>query len=244
VQVAQRQIHKHPKSLMSISAPQFGQSDQEMPTSGRLEEETPEKHLAQEFPGIELSRELSGRVIRGTNELRGRLFNPGPSKRLGGTSEAYELLDSTGVDKFIFKAAFQTALTDRRSLPNEPTEIHEQPREATHRKEIAAYMLDHDSFSGIMPTTEAVVKTALSDRLPTLSDSHIGMVQAFCDHDQSADEDAWGRCNILSLPIKEVHKVGIFDIRLFNQDRFALSPLVFAYSSITVVYDAGTVETY
>ena len=46
-----------------------------------------------------------------------------------------------------------------------------------------------------------------------------GMIQKFLEHEQTADEDEWGRQEINKLRVREVHMVGALDVRLFNCDR-------------------------
>ena len=83
--------------------------------------------------------------------------------------------------------------------------------EQTHQKEVAAYLLDHYGFAGVLPTVMAEVElrgTAAS-----------GMIQLYLEHEQNADEDEWGRRQIQALDVHQVHAVGTLDVRLFNQDR-------------------------
>lgn len=63
----------------------------------------------------------------------------------------------------------------------------------------------------MLPTIEKVVE------LKGLQQS--GMMQLFKAHDQTADEDEFGRSFIKKLSVRDVHKVGLLDVRLFNQDR-------------------------
>lgn len=45
------------------------------------------------------------------------------------------------------------------------------------------------------------------------------MIQQYLEHDKTADEDVIGLTEINKLPNIEVHKIGLLDIRLFNNDR-------------------------
>ena len=38
-------------------------------------------------------------------------------------------------------------------------------------------------------------------------------------HRETADEDEWGRHSINRLSVAAVHRIGILDIRIFNEDR-------------------------
>jgi hypothetical protein len=50
-------------------------------------------------------------------------------------------------------------------------------------------------------------------------DPAAGMIQQYLEHDKVADEDVIGLTEINLIPDFEVHKIGLLDIRLFNEDR-------------------------
>jgi hypothetical protein len=80
-------------------------------------------------------------------------------------------------------------------------------RALKNRREVAAYQLDHFGFAGVLPCLEVQVE------------HRPGVLQSFLEHEETADEDEFGRNQILALPVREVHKIGILDLRLFNEDR-------------------------
>ncbi|KAF8403559.1 hypothetical protein HHK36_011663 [Tetracentron sinense] len=92
-------------------------------------------------------------------------------------------------------------------------------------REVAAYLLDHDGFTGVPPT--ALVKisqvafhvnhsSALAAPLPK-----IASLQRFVDHDFDA-----GDLGPSGFSVTSIHRIGILDIRLLNLDRHAGNMLV------------------
>lgn len=90
-------------------------------------------------------------------------------------------------------------------------------------RECAAYVLDHEHFSGV-PATDLVAcsypgfSNSPSTGTP-LSDENIkiGSFQEFKEHDFDAEDISPVKAS--RFPVSEVHKIAILDIRLFNTDR-------------------------
>ncbi|KAL3841133.1 hypothetical protein ACJIZ3_025724 [Penstemon smallii] len=97
----------------------------------------------------------------------------------------------------------------------------------TGLRESAAYLLDHDSFSGVPPT--ALVKfshikfnlNSSESDLNSYPSSKIASLQRFVNHDSDA-----GDLGPSSFSVTSVHHIGILDIRLMNLDRHAGNILV------------------
>jgi hypothetical protein len=95
-------------------------------------------------------------------------------------------------------------------------------------RECAAYILDHEHFSGV-PATDLVVCSHPSFNSSPLVESSgdnvkIGSFQEFRDHDYDAQDISPAKAS--RFPVKEVHKIAILDIRLFNTDRHGGNILV------------------
>lgn len=92
-------------------------------------------------------------------------------------------------------------------------------------RELAAYMLDHNGFSGVPPT--ALVKISHIAFRPNNSEvisvppCKIASLQRFVDHDSDA-----GDLGPSGFSVSSVHKIGILDVRLLNLDRHAGNMLV------------------
>jgi len=100
-------------------------------------------------------------------------------------------------------------------------------------RELAAYLLDHEHFAGVPPTT--IVKYTQQKqtvkRTPNTAFDYnnasenktekVGSLQLYCDHDSSCED-----ISANSFPTQEVHKIGILDIRLANTDRNEANILV------------------
>jgi hypothetical protein len=173
---------------------------------------------------LSLSRQESTRVTAETLALRSQLTKPSIPLRLHmGTGEVYEVVDEHTGQKAIFKPAVQIlpefrdgkAGADRGadggSFQDGGGDNHPPINSQAHKREIAAYLLDHFGFAGCLPTMEHVV--SLNE------DPSSGMIQRYLEHDQTADEDEWGLREINKLRPHEVHKIGILDVRMFNRDR-------------------------
>lgn len=95
-------------------------------------------------------------------------------------------------------------------------------------RELAAYLLDHDGFSGV-PATALVKISNVPFYVNNASESSptafkIASLQRFVDHDLDA-----GELGPSSFSVASVHQVGIFDVRLLNLDRHAGNILVKNY---------------
>ncbi|KAL7134274.1 hypothetical protein ABFS83_11G015700 [Erythranthe nasuta] len=95
----------------------------------------------------------------------------------------------------------------------------------TGLRESAAYLLDHDGFSGVPPTAlvkfshvEFDLTRSKLDRPPPYK---IASLQRFVDHDSDA-----GDLGPSSFSVTSVHHIGILDVRLMNLDRHAGNILV------------------
>ncbi|XP_010532452.1 PREDICTED: phosphatidylinositol 4-kinase gamma 5-like [Tarenaya hassleriana] len=100
----------------------------------------------------------------------------------------------------------------------------------TGYREVAAYLLDRDSFASVPPT--ALVK--ITHSIFNVNDgvngnksgkkkliSKIASLQQFVPHDFDASDHGTS-----SFPVSAVHHIGILDIRIFNTDRHAGNLLV------------------
>jgi len=86
------------------------------------------------------------------------------------------------------------------------------------QREVAAYLLDRDHFHAVPQTTMAVLSHP-SFRSSTMDGgivTKIGSLQEFIDNDGSA-EDVGPK----QFRVRDVHKIGVLDLRIFNTDRHA-----------------------
>lgn len=91
-------------------------------------------------------------------------------------------------------------------------------------REYAAYLLDHDNFSGV-PATGLVVCSHPSFSTGSFNDHlKIGSFQEFKEHDFDAEDISSSKYQM--FPVHEVHKIAILDIRLLNTDRHGGNILV------------------
>jgi hypothetical protein len=106
-----------------------------------------------------------------------------------------------------------------------------QEGEAAFR-ECAAYVLDHGHFSGVPATDLVVCNHPCFNNSPSMGSSpdepqdtiKIGSFQEFKEHDFDAQDISPKKAS--RFPVKEVHKIAILDIRLFNTDRHGGNILV------------------
>jgi len=86
------------------------------------------------------------------------------------------------------------------------------------QREVAAYLLDRDHFHAVPQTTMAVLSHP-SFRSSTSNGgivTKIGSLQEFVDNDGCA-EDVGPK----QFRVRDVHKIGVLDLRIFNTDRHA-----------------------
>lgn len=97
-------------------------------------------------------------------------------------------------------------------------------------RECAAYILDHEHFSGV-PATGLVVCShpTFSNGLSFNDNFKIGSFQEFKEHDFDAEDIS--SVKYQQFPVHEVHKIAILDIRLLNTDRHGGNILVKANRS-------------
>ncbi|XP_010504566.1 PREDICTED: phosphatidylinositol 4-kinase gamma 8-like [Camelina sativa] len=89
-------------------------------------------------------------------------------------------------------------------------------------RELAAYLLDHQGFSGVPPT--ALVRISHVPFHVSDSDqaaNKVASLQRFVGHDFDAGELGSG-----SFTVASVHRIGILDVRVLNLDRHAGNMLV------------------
>jgi len=98
-------------------------------------------------------------------------------------------------------------------------------------RECAAYILDHEHFSGV-PATGLVVCSHPSFSIGSFTDQFkIGSFQEFKEHDFDAEDISSTKYQ--QFPVHEVHKIAILDVRLLNTDRHGGNILVKANRSRT-----------
>eukprot|EP00636_Phaeomonas_parva_P017973 CAMPEP_0118863620 /NCGR_PEP_ID=MMETSP1163-20130328/8418_1 /TAXON_ID=124430 /ORGANISM="Phaeomonas parva, Strain CCMP2877" /LENGTH=316 /DNA_ID=CAMNT_0006797643 /DNA_START=151 /DNA_END=1097 /DNA_ORIENTATION=- len=104
----------------------------------------------------------------------------------------------------------------RREGSDESMRTGIRPGEA-HYREVAAYFCDHGGFTGVPPTTLVEARHTAFSNLSGGADTvttKSGSLQAFVPHD-AVVEDGDERF----LPVSEVHRIAMFDIRMLNGDR-------------------------
>lgn len=86
-------------------------------------------------------------------------------------------------------------------------------------REVAAYLLDHDHFAGVPPT--ALVSCRMNGGAagganpgPCAPGPKVGSLQQFVEAEGDCEERGTS-----GLPVAEVHKICVLDIRLANTDR-------------------------
>lgn len=97
-------------------------------------------------------------------------------------------------------------------------------------REYAAYLLDHENFSGV-PATGLVVCGHPTFSTGSSYGEHfkIGSFQEFKEHDFDAEDISSSKYQM--FPVHEVHKIAILDIRLLNTDRHGGNILIKANRS-------------
>lgn len=175
-----------------------------------------------------------------------------PFKVEGGSSGTYYLRDEKGRFAGIFKPEDEEVTTFERSKTR--TDLFNSVRGGIRSgegasREVAAYILDHNGFSGVPPTAlvQLYSKEFLVEVMPNSPRQHhrvscftsrsksvdatsydrdlnywkTGSLQAYTSHNSSAED-----VGVNIFPTDEVQKIGILDIRLLNTDRHSGNILI------------------
>jgi len=81
-------------------------------------------------------------------------------------------------------------------------------------REVAAYQIDKGHFSGVPETVMATLNHPSFCTVDGTDSSKTGSLQAFVENDGASWDVGPSR-----FPVREVHKIGILDLRIFNNDR-------------------------
>ena len=180
----------------------------------------------------------------------GLLAGVHPMLSSGGTGGAYFLKSTVGETVAVFKPADEEPLAknnprgnsctnDLNNASNTETAIQSSPGEGMRKgtrvgegaaREVAAYLLDHDGFSGVPVTSlanlseQSVFFSGDDDDIiqrENEKSGKLGSIQEFIKADAEAEEFGPSL-----FPLEEVHKIAVLDIRLANTDRNAGNILV------------------
>jgi len=146
-----------------------------------------------------------------------------------GVSGCYFLKDAYGNPAGIFKPQDEEPFSLNCPKDQEGELKHGVLAGEAAVREVAAYLLDHRHFAGVPATVmvrcthsafHSAEERATNTEHSALK-SKVGSFQAFVHHDSKSCD--WGAS---MFPIKEVHKIGVLDIRIFNIDRHSGNLLV------------------
>ena len=149
-----------------------------------------------------------------------------------GVNGVHRLEDEVSGAKFIFKPRDEEAYAPG-NTKNRVGEIGDwSPLKKGHKvgssvlKEVAAFLMDHDGFAGV-PFTE-VARVPFGDTIKE------GSLQTFVDNCGSAEDFSDSK-----FSVRDVHAIGLLDIRLANLDRHSGNMLVVDNGSKLVPIDHG-----
>ena len=180
----------------------------------------------------------------------GLLAGVHPMLSSGGTGGAYFLKSTVGETVAVFKPADEEPLAKNNPRGNSwmnnlnngnntDTAIQSSRGEGMRKgtrvgegaaREVAAYLLDHDGFSGVPVTSlanlseQSVFFSGEDDDIIQRENENsgkLGSIQEFIKADAEAEEFGPSL-----FPLEEVHKIAVLDIRLANTDRNAGNILV------------------
>lgn len=173
-------------------------------------EEYPKLPLPKSRPSIEMPLEWQKAKDALANGVLPKLSS-------AGTGGSYFISAKEGMNLAVFKPQDEEPLA-----PNNPKGHRGSPTGHGLRKgtrpgegavrEVIAFTLDHNHFSGVPPTTMA----SLSHCHANGAHRKVGSFQQFVEHDMDCEE-----MGPSAFPVHEVHKICVLDIRLANTDRNA-----------------------
>jgi hypothetical protein len=134
-----------------------------------------------------------------------------------GLNGTYFLKDAEGEMIAVFKPQDEEGNSPgnpKKSTPSEFVERGVLDGEGAQR-EVAAYLLDRcDGFAGVPFTTMVKITHPLFGMEGGEALSKTGSLQQFVRNDGASWDIGFG-----VFPVHQVHKIGIFDLRIFNNDR-------------------------
>jgi len=135
-----------------------------------------------------------------------------PEVCMEGINGSYLMKDKEGKTIAIFKPRDEEGRNSpKRSEDDEILDRGIVDGEGAQR-EIAAYLLDRNHFSGVPETILATFQSFMVEGVE--KGPKTGSLQAFVDNDGSVEDIGPGM-----FPAQEVHKIGVLDLRIFNNDR-------------------------
>jgi len=148
----------------------------------------------------------------------GFMSNHTPQHASEGAGTVYILKDGAGEPAAVFKPH------DQEAVPFSGVELDSirlgdevKPGLAFgegYLKEVAAFLLDRDRFHDVPPTTVFIFSHRNFFKDGSLYCNKIGSLQKFIPHKCSAEDIGWNM-----FPVKEVHRIGVLDCRILNNDR-------------------------
>jgi len=142
-----------------------------------------------------------------------------PALAPAGTGGTYFLCNTDGSKVAVFKPVDEEplAINNPRGLFG-PTSACEGLRKGTvvgegAIREVAAYLLDHDNFSGVPPTTFAHIDGGRDGSDETVAPKK-GSLQQYVHCSGDCEE-----MGTAAFHVEEVHKIAVLDIRMANTDR-------------------------
>ncbi|CAN8317743.1 unnamed protein product [Cochlearia groenlandica] len=155
------------------------------------------------------------------------------------TDEGHNIAVAKPVDEE--PLAFNNPKKSGNLMLGQPGMKHSIPVGETGIRELAAYLLDYQGFSGVPPTALVSISHVpfhVRDAFSFSSvPSKVASLQRFVGHDFDAGELGPG-----SFTVDSVHRIGILDVRVLNLDRHAANMLVKRCDQDKVYNRVGTAE--
>lgn len=144
-----------------------------------------------------------------------------PKLSPAGTGGSYFICDEEGHNVAVFKPEDEEPLAVNNpkgmscSPDGEGLKKGTKPGEGAVR-EVAAFVLDHNHFSGVPPTALVACQQQanVAGRVAEVTGQKIGSLQQFVEADGDCEERGSS-----AFPVSEVHKIAVLDLRLANTDR-------------------------
>jgi len=160
-------------------------------------------------------------AINGLEDLRDKiaqgLFNYPPEFCEEGLNGTYFLRDSSGEIAAVFKPVDEEGNSRNNRKRSDSDQFDERgliEGEAAFR-EVAAYLLDEDGFAGVPRTgLFRIVHPSFGTDENGSIIQKMGSLQEFINNEGASWDVGYS-----VFPIGQVHKIGIFDLRIFNNDR-------------------------
>jgi len=209
------EVYAGPREIRSFEATSVQDADRTIANGSDVTHSLDYFNVKDRTSSDEDEAEAISRLI---DTVREGLLHHQPELCEEGINGTYFMKNKEGRTVAVFKPHDEEGNTD-----NNPKKSNEKQDEFVHngilagegaQREVAAFLLDRDHFSGVPLTTMVHLSHPSFSKGASEIVTKTGSLQQFVDNDGAA----WD-VGPAVFRIRDVHKIGVLDLRIFNNDR-------------------------